>query len=77
MDQHSAGLLRWPWLRSLGKKIKYHKKLSDSDGLNKVMTGSLQLEDLPKLDQMVDNFYEISKDGPKKILRGLINKISV
>ena len=34
------------------------------------MTGSLQLEDLPKLDKMVNDFYAISEDGPNKILRG-------
>ena len=41
------------------------------------MTGTLELEDLPKLDQMVENFYEISQDGPQKILRGLVYKISI
>ena len=40
------------------------------------MTGTLEVEDLPKLDQMVDNFYKISQDGPEKILRGLLYKIS-
>ena len=41
------------------------------------MTGTLEVEDLPKLDQMVDNFYKISQDGPQKILRGLLDKISI
>ena len=35
------------------------------------MTGTLDLQDLSKLDQMVENFYRISEDGPGKILRGL------
>ena len=34
------------------------------------MTGTLDLQDLTKLDQMVENFYHISQDGPDKILRG-------
>lgn len=34
-----------------------------------VMTGSLQLEDLPKLDKMVNDFDAIKEDGPNKILR--------
>ena len=36
----------------------------------KVMTGPLQLEDLPKLDRMVSEFDQISEDGPGRILRG-------
>ncbi len=39
----------------------------------KVMTGSLQLEDLPKLDKMVNDFDAITEDGPNKILRGKLN----
>ena len=34
------------------------------------MTGTLELDDLPKLDQMVNNFTLISKPGPDRILRG-------
>ena len=34
------------------------------------MTGTLELDDLPKLDQMVNNFTVISKPGPDRILRG-------
>lgn len=37
------------------------------------MTGSLQLEDLPKLDKMVNDFDAIKEDGPNKILRGKLN----
>ena len=61
------------WVR----KIRYLRNFLSSRGINQVMTGSLELEDLPKLEQMVENFYEISQDGPEKILRGLVNKISV
>jgi len=34
-----------------------------------VMTGPLELEDLPKLDRMVSEFDQISEDGPGRILR--------
>ena len=38
-----------------------------------VMTGPLELEDLPKLDKMVSDFDKISEIGPARILRGMIN----
>ena len=37
----------------------------------KVTTGALNLDDLPNLDKMVENFNSISTDGPNKILRGI------
>ena len=34
------------------------------------MTGAIDVEDLPNLDKMVNDFYSLSEDGPNKILRG-------
>ena len=34
------------------------------------MTGTLDMDDLPKLDQMVNNFELIAESGSDRILRG-------
>jgi len=36
-----------------------------------VMTGPIELEDLPKLEKMVSGFDQISEEGPSRILRGI------
>ena len=41
------------------------------------MTGSLQIEDLQKLDKMVNDFDAIRENGPNKILRGKFKTISL
>jgi hypothetical protein len=47
-------------------------RLIVADALLQVMTGPIELEDLPKLEKMVSEFDQISEEGPSRILRGRV-----
>ena len=47
-------------------------RLIVADAFLQVMTGPIELEDLPKLEKMVSEFDQISEEGPSRILRGKV-----
>ena len=76
---HNTSFIRKWWL----SKASQEERPCDSDScyyitlIAKVMTGSLQIEDLQKLDKMVNDFDAIRENGPNKILRGKFKTISL
>ena len=69
LDRSSTRILSKLWICSLGMCV-YIMLDGCIISVIKVITGPLELEDLPKLDRMVSEFDAISEVGPERILRG-------